>query len=260
MEPMAVSPTPFYKSRLFLIFAFVVILILIPLGFYLFKINFLNRPVQSTVLPSPSPTPALLSNPLVTKANQIGYNILWMDPDDTVGRTVFYDKRGNSGNNGIGEQQTKNPDGSLYITHITGMFQEIKDISNSPDKYLILANPQTRKPYELLRIILDPQEASPQSTKPTVPFTQLFVEDLDILADTAGKNGEFLSEFRKFSFDQISTILRNGDAVGTILWPTYTINKKALTIAEDESGNNIVWKLYIRRFGGKAQIEKELKP
>ncbi|MDD5147686.1 MAG: hypothetical protein PHV63_04030 [Candidatus Daviesbacteria bacterium] len=197
-------------------------------------------------------------NPLIGKAKSLGYTITYIDPKDTTGRTVFYEGKGIFGNNGIGEQITKNPDGSSYTSRIIGIFQELKDTPASPDKYLILVDLKTRKSYQPLRIILDPEKASTLSAKPTLPLTQLFVENLNILVNISTQNGELINEFYKLSNDEIKNILRNGDAVNMTLWPTYTSDKKALTNSKDESGKNIIWKLYIRRFGGKAQIEKEL--
>lgn len=49
---MSVSPTPFYKNRLFLVIIFIVILILIPVGFYIFKNYFAKT--ASLLQPSPS--------------------------------------------------------------------------------------------------------------------------------------------------------------------------------------------------------------
>lgn len=72
-----ISPTPFYRNRLFLIFTFIVILVLIPLGFYIFKTYFLKTPEKtlpqqtqvsskSTIEESESPISFdILQNPLV---------------------------------------------------------------------------------------------------------------------------------------------------------------------------------------------------
>ncbi|GEM_PF-2809070 len=212
-----------------------------------------SQPIKTTV----SPTPSFLNNPLVAKSKAIGYNIIWMDPNDTTGRTVLYDQR-NAPDNGIGEHQIKNTDGSLYVDRITGIIQEIKDIPKSPDKYMVLINPQTKQSYQPFRIILDPEEASTLSAKLTLPFTQLFIENLDVLANVSAQNEKLLAEFRKFSTDEVQRILNKDDAISAVLWPTYGVNNKSLVNAKDESGYNSVWKLYIRRFGGKEQIEKEL--
>lgn len=63
MEPTAyISPTPFYKKKLFLVFLFIAILILIPLGFYIFKTYFLK---------APAPKPTEVSSEAAIKAEEL---------------------------------------------------------------------------------------------------------------------------------------------------------------------------------------------
>lgn len=47
-----ISPPPFYKRKI--LWIYLLILLLIPLSFYVFKTYFLNRAEQSTILPSPT--------------------------------------------------------------------------------------------------------------------------------------------------------------------------------------------------------------
>jgi len=98
------SPTPWYKSKKFIILLFVVILILIPLSFYIFKTYFLKAPVQtlpqqpaqvsskSTLEESQSPIAFdILQNPMVYEWRGSVEGTLVAKDDKSI--TISDDKR-----------------------------------------------------------------------------------------------------------------------------------------------------------------------
>lgn len=220
----------------------------------------LQQSQQNIPRPSPSPTPEFLSNPLVARAKNIGYNIIWMDPSDTVGRTVFYDWKGTYGSGGIGPKEIKNQNGTIYIRHITGLFQGFQEIPNSSDKHLLLKNPLTQEILSPLRITLTQSESTSSAT-PHFPLTSLFVEDLSILTNNATGSASSLGEFRNWKTTDLQIVLEKGDAVVASLWSNMTRTQQGVVMGKtpkDNEGNFGVLHLHLRRFGGKTEVEKEL--
>lgn len=186
------------------------------------------------------------NNPLIQKAKSLGYEIIWMDPEDTLGRTIFYNWRGEAGYGGIGVREVKNPDGTTYTRHITGIFQRFEDIPQSKDKYLLLLDPKNNKRLPLVRLIFE--------QTPTKSSSGLAVEKLSVPLDVKEYGSEYIGTALEIG-SNLEKILRSGDAVAVQLNTDGSSNFKNL---KDKNGNFEVFFLFLRRFDGKIQIEKEL--
>ena len=197
----------------------------------------------------PSPTQPFLLNSLIAKAKSLGYSIILISPDDTVGRTAFYNSRMIINNEGMGIKKTKNAKGKESAAQIVGAFEELKDIKNSSDKYMLITNPDTKEKFPLIRIIID--ISSPSSPQDNIP-TQLLVEDLNYNGETASLSAQSLGSISQLSIKEIGEIFHKGDSIAVGL----KINPQGNTIDENNNLQSLV--LYVRRFGGKTEIEKEI--
>ncbi|GEM_PF-4140231 len=214
-------------------------------------------------IPSENITPTATGKSPQELAKEAGYNILWMDPNDTTGRTVFYDFKG-GWDRGIGESygQQNGTDGKVYryLVSLTGQFVGFEDIEGSKDKYIILKNPKTGELFRKIRVDYEGKIFTTEGMKPT----GLGIENLSYNTDQAlsiGVNGRlgFLPQWDKV---QLRKILQPGDAVGIGVTAVKGISANVL-----HEKDNVVTAMYepyfaggidLRRFGGKAQIEREL--
>ncbi len=234
MEPTVyISPTPWYKRKI--LWTFVGILLLIPLGFYLIK-NYLiiSSPSQPVLTSSPIVSPA---NPLIAKAKSIGYDIIWIKPEDETGRTVFYKERPKAETDfrgtGLVYTQATASGAQRLISYVAGTFISFQEIANSPDLYIDLINSQTGISLPKVRLIL---------TKDSSTKTFFRVENLSYAQE--GNLG-MLSDW---TIDKLKKIITTGDAVVVSNFTNKTDSNKAL----------IGTMLVIRRFDGQGQVEKEL--
>lgn len=214
-------------------------------------------------VPSEYITPETANKTPEALAKEAGYNIIWKDPKDTTGRTVFYDYRGGWGG-GIGENysQQNGTDGKVYRHRISmvGSFGSFEAIPASKDKYIILKDPRTGVLFQKIRIDFEGKIVTTEGMRPT----NLGIENISLnkaTAQSSGVNGklEYVPQWDK---EQLARIIQPGDAVHISLTAVKGISGNVL-----QEENNVVTANYepyfagsiiVRRFGGKAQIEKEL--
>lgn len=214
-------------------------------------------------VPSEYVTPTTTGKSPQELAKEAGYNILWREPNDDTGRTVFYDYRGGWGG-GIGENYSKQngTDGKVYrgIISLTGQFVGLETVDGSKDKYLVLKNPQTGSLFRKIRVDFEGKILTTEGTKPT----GLTVENISLDKDQASSldANRRLGYIPQWGEDQLAKILQPGDAITVSLTTVKGISVKNL-----HEEDNIVTATYepyfagsigLRRFGGKAQIEQEL--
>ena len=246
------SPTPWYKRRL--LWAFLGILLLIPVGFYLVK-NYLISSSPSQPVPTSSPivSPA---NPLIAKAKSIGYEIIWISPEDQTGRTVFYKERPKAEldfrSTGLVYTQASGSATQRLISYMAGTFISFEDLTDSSDLYLNFINPQTGISLPKARLILS-------KNNPLKTFFR--VENLSY-----GTNNPFnevnnaaegnLGMLSDWQVDKLKKIIQTGDAVVVSLTAK---DKNGKLVNQTDSNKELIGTLLvIRRFDGQKQIEKEL--
>ncbi|TXH01190.1 MAG: hypothetical protein E6P95_02195 [Candidatus Moraniibacteriota bacterium] len=185
-------------------------------------------------------------------AKKIGYEIFAMEDDDTSGRSVFYDKRGLYGYDGIGLRVVQNSDTTAYLHSIIGEFLRIDDIPGSKDKYLILFDPIADREHNPVRLVLESGEGS------KIPLTDLAVENLSIIAskETALTEPKLLGTLKDRYTDLIN-LLKKEDAVAVQLHIDSSDLAHVINM-RDEKNNYIGYLLAIRRYEGEARIRKEL--
>lgn len=196
-------------------------------------------------------------------AKEVGYNILYKDTNDQTGRTVFYDYRGSWGG-GIGESysEQKGTDGKNYrhLIFLTGQFVKFENIDGSKDRYIILKDPKTGNLFQHIRVDFEGKFDTTEGKQPTV----LSVANLSLNNQNAmslGVDGR-LGYLPQWDGNQLGRILKPGDAVGISLTAVRGISSATWR----EEGNNkteiienpFAGSITLNRFGGKAQIEKEL--
>lgn len=237
------------------------VLSILAFDFYVLKFGKFWDKKPSTQVTLPTPSSQLqpwASNPLVQKAKEIGYNIIWMDPNDTIGRTVFYDWRGAYGNGGIGPKELKNPDGTTFIRHITGLFKEFQDIPNSKEKYLLLSLPNQE---ELLTIRISFEFKKFTSNTTGNPMNVLLgVENLNLIPQKQSQDSKnvFLSSMKEAD---LRKMLKPGDVVAVSIKVEAVKGQKKennYVNTKDEKDFLIGTYIYLRRFGGWEQIDNEL--
>jgi hypothetical protein len=173
---------------------------------------------------------------------QTGYTILWMVPNDTIGRTILYENNRNTTAqqllggrlNGVGQVRT---DGDTKVTYIVGSFVKTEKINNSKDLNLILRNPLTNKNLSPIRLSYEQ------------PKTRLYVEDdaygpLKPIPDYKSE-GEVLGLLSDYI--NKPQLLKVDDAVAVLL------NQEELSL-----NKYVATTIVLRRFGGKLELEKEL--
>lgn len=252
-EPQVyIIPTPWYKRKI--VWIFLLILILIPLGSYGYKHYFIKTSTTSQPIPSSSPTTS--ANPLIAQAKSIGYDIIFIHPKDITGRTVFYQDRSkaevNFRGNGIVDTKAASESTQKIISYIAGTFISFKEIDNSPDLYVDSIDPQTGAVLPRVRLIL----TKDSSTKTFFRVENLLYGPNHPFAGVNNTTEGDLGILSHWTKEDLNKIIKTGDAV--------VIN----LVAKDQSGNlinqtdgskELIGTLFvIRRFNGQKQIEKEL--
>jgi hypothetical protein len=233
-----------------------------------------NVNIKGTVAPSGIPefqpsVPSEYITPETTNltpqelAEEAGFKIIWMDPNDKSGRTVFYDNRGDWGG-GIGESygEQKGTDGKSYryLVFLTGQFVKFESIGGTVDKYIIMKNPTTGDLLPKIRVDFEGKLGSTEGKQPTI----LSVANLSLDNEHALSmdiNGR-LGYMPQWSVAQLGKVLKPGDAVGIGITAVKGISTNVLSEEDDAITANydpyFAASITVRRFGGKAQIEKEL--
>lgn len=181
---------------------------------------------------------------------ELSYDIISQVDTDESGRTVFYDGRGFRDGSGIyyTNPELRDP------TYMVGEFVRWEDIPGSKDKYIVLRYQKTKREFPRVRIEFE-EDAPP---RPTL----LAVEDLSVGSSNPGDD-LFLLGLVKDWIAEYPNLTQKGDAVvldlKRILTGEVTARGEAEFIIEhDVNGEFIAERILIRRFGGKAQLEKEL--
>ncbi len=204
-----------------------------------------NPDMSAHIFPTATPIP----NSLISKAKTLGYDIININQDDVVGRTTFYENKTIANNGGIGIKKYKNINGKEFIAQIVGSFENLKDIANSLDKYLILKNPITNKQFSPVRILLN---TPPSSSSEELSSTYFIIEDLNYNGKIASLSAQNLGTIGRFSKKEIEQIFHKGDAVAVGL----ATNALGNVMDQNQQLESLV--IFIRRFGGKEEVEKEI--
>lgn len=227
------------------------------------KVAPLGIPEFPPSVPSEHITPTTTGKSPQELAKEAGYNILWREPNDNTGRTVFYDWRGGWGG-GIEEKynEQKGTDGKIYrsLVFLTGQFVRFENIESSEDKYIVLKDPKTGALFQKIRVDFEGKIVTTEGMRPT----GLGIENISFNQDKArslGVNGR-LGYVPQWSETQLAKMLQPGDAVG--IGVTAVKGISANVLHEEDNVVTATYEPYfagsigLRRFGGKAQIEKEL--
>lgn len=249
------------NRQYYLVLGLIIFTILSILAFDLYILKFgkfweKKTPPQKVALSTPSSElQPWKSNPLVKKAKEIGYNIIWMDPKDTVGRTVFYEERQKSDFNfrGMGTITTLTPGQEKLPSYIEGIVEDFKEIENSNDLYINLTNPLTKEVLPKIRLIF---------TKGSSQQTALMLENLSYglsnpYSSNENQSGFLLGNLSQFGKENFKKIIKSGDAVVIGVLSKTTSN--TFENQRDKNNQLIGNYLVLRRFGEKAQLEVELK-
>lgn len=193
-----------------------------------------------------------------------GYKILSSDPKDNVGRTVVYQDRvkvfshnGRKDTENLGLVMCPIEKGSAikFKCAITGHYLSSEKISNSKDKYMVISIPSENEPVKI-RILYEPYEGL-VIEKGFTDQTLLSIEDLNVLVDDVknpNKGVENLGFVKNYSEGDYDRIFMKNDIVTGIFYQ----NKSGTDSIYDDKLNPITAVLYIRRYGGKEQISKEI--
>lgn len=184
----------------------------------------------------------------------IGYESFRIAEGDQVGRTLFYKGkegpivRNESGRSYLGEGQVfisgsgENPQDQYYLV---GPFMGWQEVEDSVDKYIVIRDPSTEMPlFFFSRVVLGPKQSSP---------TLFGVEDLDETLKQGRPVIQALGNLSEWDWTEMGRIIISQDAM--VVVPRF--NDKGVPEL-DEDNHVLVAELIIRRFGGKAQLEKEL--
>jgi hypothetical protein len=131
---------------------------------------------------------------------------------------------------------------SLEKTHfVIGQFKAWEEIKDSEDRYILLTNPETGRSYPRIRICSELDNI--YSNEGWDGITSFYVE----------KNGteyDGLGYFRDFALEEIDKLIGKGDFI-KIIFEKKNINEKT-------DSNYLALHIFIKRDGGKAEIEQEL--
>lgn len=191
------------------------------------------------------------------------YDIVSREESDKVGRTVTYkgrikiDDARRKATEGIGWSRSgsiSNPSQS-YRNTVTGYFQGIEEIDNSPDYYFIIKVPADENVTKI-RILNEPMKqllATPDQNLTTL----LSVEDLNVfVTDTKNvRQGEDNLGNMKFILEaDFDKMFQVGDVVTLV----FLRQPKVYAPLTDEKGNLVARTVSIRRFNGAKEIENEV--
>lgn len=263
-QVISTPESPVKKAEL----GFVGILIgIVTVAFFLFTLNYFNiinlpanlphRQMQqkqnqtSQEAPSDLLAKSKRINPVLeAKAEKAGYYIIWQgDPKDMTGRTILASKqRGPTENFNLPEDNLR----------IMGIFKSIEKILNSSDVYFILENPIDNTKTKV-RLVAKTKQDQTQ-------YTAFEIINLSLIPDE--KNNLGFEPFFEYSgqnedFVKIGKIIKTGDVIDIFLngykeGDNYGRAIKTI-VKRDGENNYIANTVDIRRFEGKAQVNKELK-
>lgn len=239
------------SQRIILILLVVAVLFWGAVGVYYFlsvKSTKSQKPVSSTEEESIS---------IFKKADIAGYKITKIEPNDEIGRTVFYDWRGEKALGGMGEVEVQNDDSTVFTRHITGTFSGWEDIPDSSDKYLLLNHPETNSSLPKIRILFAPNQNLPVWAN----ITRFGIEVLDYGPNNSSDEDDIFYNFgdiAKLPMATLEKLIKKGDALGCFIYFDVDSAGKRINLF-DENGQLVAMDLLIRRFGGKEQVDKELK-
>jgi len=190
------------------------------------------------------------------KAKKIEYATIWIgDPNDTTGRAILLSK-----NRGL--QNALLIDTFNLVSEdevIMGTFKSLQQIPGSNDIYFILNNPLNSQEVKI-RI----KTKITQKEKKN-PYTDFIVDNLSIKPTEKNNFGmEKLFAYNGLDEDmeKIKKIIRSGVVVR--VWLNGYVNtdasgKPEKVMLKDEKNIVVAAHISIRRFGGKEQINTELK-
>lgn len=132
---------------------------------------------------------------------------------------------------------------------IIGHFQSWEEIPDSEDRYILLINPKTNNAFPKIRVGFE--FSSLFSAGPGKENTTVFAVEKN--------EGEYdvLGSIKDFTVKEIDKLIQPGEIIKVLP------EKKAGTMEsfnlKDEDGSFLASWLCLRRKGGKAEVEKELK-
>lgn len=237
---------PKFDQRLAFLLVFIVLL-LVYLGVVLFRPSLFSEIFKTKLketdrqllpLPSPNLSPGYL---LSQRAKTLGYQITFILPTDNVGRTVFYEGRGSASFGGKGWQVESSAERTTYMRYLTALFASLEPADN-PQEYLLNLKVTDGGIYPPIKIL--------GGQNPT----QLGIEDLAFLPTSQILAKETLGPFFGQK-ESLKKILKPGDALVVVFALKEEEGKKKNL--KDEKGLLVASEIYLRRFGGKEQLEKE---
>lgn len=226
----------FKFKKYFLALAFIFVVLVLS-GFYF-------RKTENIKLISPE-----LPMTVKEKAEKAGYGIYHqIDSEDTTGRTIFYQGRGEGTFERTGLRDVV-LDGVNY-RYIVGSFVRWEEIPDSEDKYMFINCPLRNEFFAPARIGFEESELF----KEEASLTSLVVESLDWgeLSQETDLTAE-LGKVKDWSWESLEKLIQPNDTVVVLLK-----KKDEKAVLRDENEGVVASQLFIRRFGGVEQLEKEL--
>ena len=237
---------PSAKKLLYLAF-FIVVLILGGEVVYYLRIK---ETRETKVTPTPVSSEQISPFSLAARAEAAGYRIIFQgNSHDTTGRTVLHEGRGER-SDGAGAFPAVYK-GAQDIWRLIGVFKGWEEIANSKDRYIKLYDPLEDRDLPLARVAFEESGLF----KGRFYATSLAVANLDYGPENpAISPADKLGSVMDWEIKDLDRIFKPGD----VILVTLVFGTEGEGILRDNEGKPLVGWLVIRRFGGKAQVEKEL--
>jgi len=229
-------------------------------------INLFPNKNNSLNLSGQTPKEKIVNPVLASEAKKAGYSIVWGgNIADTTGRTVLASSQRTYENykDVFGWSQADFGGHSDFGRGV-GIFKEWQAISGSKDFYVVLENPLTQQEFTARILVEKSDLSSPFEDKQLMGGnrTRLEVENLNITDPKSSKMFQRIGFFYNLDIKIINEIIKPGDVVAVYTIPLSSSEIKSSSdtfIKMDKNSVPAIVSLTIRRFGGKSEIDKELK-
>ena len=225
------------KNSKILIFVLIIVIFVVASSSLL--LNYLSPKINdNTQIPTPLPFPSSI----VSRLNS-DFSVIYEAKGEDTGRTILYDVRSKAKyGSGIGTVHSGDA-----ISHMVGLFKSWEDIPETQDRYIVLINPRDNQVLGKYRVVFE-------ATK----TTELQIVDLDdiIKNNTYKGASEHLYYIDEVSDDTLDKLIRQGDAIQLA---SYYIDGISTNIVKDDQDIPYAATIYLRRYGGREELAKEMQ-